>query len=205
MANWKELLREELLQITKNDFNNKIQLIINDFLTTIKNSEYYSQQSDLAEEIENFIVQINIVSAKYSNASNELIDKNYIPEIAKELDLIVKHTEASVNKILDIFDEISGLILKINNNSIKEEIISKSAKILEVCNFQDNVGQRINIIVTNLNGIEETLLKVLTSVNPNSELVKAKAKDSNADANLLNGPAIDAPTQQEIDDLFNNL
>lgn len=203
MNKWKDLLKQQLNEVSEENYNQKTHALINDFLDVVKSSNLYSRKSELADEIEHFIEQINILSLSYSEASKDMIDKNYIPEIAKELNLIVKHTENSVSRILDIFDEISGLILKINNSSIKDEIISKSAQILEVCNFQDNVGQRINIIVHNLSGIENTLSSILNAINPKN--ISLSTNNKNPEDKLLNGPAIDAPTQQEIDELFNSL
>jgi chemotaxis regulatin CheY-phosphate phosphatase CheZ len=184
--------------------NNGALIVMEEFLETIKAHLKTKQEKETYQQIELLSKQLSSFKNEASRANQNIIEENFIPKIAEELHLIVKHTEVSVDKILDIFDEISGVILKINNIPIKEELISKSIKILEVCNFQDNVGQRINIIVDNLGEIENTLFKMLHTIDP-KQTERYKPIDKRPDAHLLNGPAINAPSQQEIDDLFKNI
>lgn len=204
MSDWKKLLIAELKET--ND-SHALDLIMKEFLITIQIYLENTENNSVYKQIEALSLQMSTFKNNTKVLNSKALDDNFIPKIAEELNLIVQHTEISVDKILDIFDEISGIILKVKHSSLKKELISKSAKILEVCNFQDNVGQRINIIVDNLGEIENTLVEMLRSVNPkptNANTISSK-KDTRPDAHLLNGPSKNAPSQKEIDDLFNNM
>jgi chemotaxis protein CheZ len=215
MSDWKKLLIAEL---NKTNDSDKLDLIMKEFLITIQIYLEDTQKNTVYKQIETLSTQMSLFKNKTKAVNSKALDDNFIPKIAEELHLIVQHTEVSVDKILDIFDEISGIILKVKHSSLKKELISKSAKILEVCNFQDNVGQRINSIVDNLGEIENTLVDMLHAINPQSSTsISSKnnssqidtnldsKKDTRPDAHLLNGPSKNAPSQKEIDDLFNSM
>jgi chemotaxis protein CheZ len=204
MSDWKKLLLAEIKAANDSD---EISTIMKDFLTTIEMYYKNAKENDVYKQIESLSKQMSAFTNNTKAVSKKALDDNFIPKIAEELHLIVQHTEVSVDKILDIFDEISGVILKVKHSSLKEELISKSVKILEVCNFQDNVGQRINNIVDNLSDIENTLVDMLKSINnPTAATTDpGPSSDSRPDAHLLNGPSKNAPSQKEIDDLFNNM
>lgn len=205
MNEWKESLFNNLQQIKdKNngqiDMNNTDEIIAQ-FLEVLKMNLVTSQEKDIFHQIKKMTSQITALKKDISNVNEEILEDNFIPKIAEELNLVVKHTEESVNKILDIFDEICGIISKVGPVSVKNELMSKSTKILEACNFQDIVGQRIKNITTNLISIESVLLKMLHAIHPEEAL---KDTNHNPEKDLLNGPkkGKNSPSQQEIDDLF---
>jgi|GEM_PF-4586903 len=202
MNDWKSLFILEIEKL-KNSNNSKGKiLLIQEVLSTIQPYTDKPEELKIFNQIQSLSKQMSVFKKDVNITNNRALEENFIPEIAEELHLIVKHTEASVDKILDIFDDISKVILKVKQTSLKDELISKSTKILEVCNFQDNVGQRINVIVNNLGDIENTLAEILESINP--QIINSNEQDSPED-HLLNGPSRNAPSQMEIDDLFKNL
>jgi chemotaxis protein CheZ len=80
--------------------------------------------------------------------------------------------------------------------------------IFEACNFQDISGQRIRKVTKVLETIETKVIKLVAMFGSEHEGVKtptAEPKGPLSDQELLNGPQLDgAPTQDDVDRLFNN-
>ncbi len=184
------------------DINN-IDGIIKKFLEILSPYLRDKEKEEIYNQLEEILVQFVALKRDVSNISQNILSKNFVPDITMDLRSVILQTEKSVTNILDICDEISDLAHKVNDNNLKEELLIKSTRILEICNFQDITGQRIQRIVHHLNEIESIIYKMLHILKPD---LKLKEKNK-SDDNLINGPqkSSEAPSQEDIDALFNSV
>ena len=150
------------------------------------------------------LAQFTALKRDISNMSREILDDSFIPDITMDLRSVILQTEKSVTGILDVSDEISNMSQKITDPALREELMIKSTRILELCNFQDLTGQRIQKIVHHLTEIESVIYKMLHALRPDLKLRDKHASEEHA---LLNGPQKEheTPSQNDIDDLFDSL
>lgn len=129
-----------------------------------------------------------------------------IPSATEELNAVTKATEKAADQIMDAAEQIQAIANDaITDAAIKEQINSKVTDIFESCNFQDLTGQRITKVMTALSHIEghiENLMKLF----PEAQNGKVKGLPSRDKEGLMNGPQLEenTPSQDDIDDLFNN-
>lgn len=205
--NWSQalLLKLKALQNQNNgviDINH-VDHIINQFLELLSPYLKNTQEKEIYHQLEMILAQFKSLKSDISNISHDILDKNFIPEITMDLRSVILQTEKSVTSILDISDEISALSQKISDPKVREDLMIKSTRILELCNFQDLTGQRIQKIIHHLTEIESVIYKMLHALRPDSNL---RTKNESTDSKLLNGPQKEqeSPSQDEIDALFNN-
>lgn len=204
--NWKDVLSTKLKKL-QNDNSGvidqiEIDKLIKDFLSTVDSYISAKQRSIIFNQIDKISQQITGLKKDISVMGNDILQENFIPEVATELHSVISQTEQSVIGILDISDEINKISAKISPLELKEELLSHSTKILELCNFQDLTGQIIQRIIKRLTMIESTVNKIATDLGPDYKLSSKLTPDS-----LLNGPQKeeDRPSQGDIDDLFTEL
>ena len=185
------------------DINN-IDNIIKQFLEVLNSHLTSSQERDIYHQIEMILAQFTALKRDISNMSREILDDSFIPDITMDLRSVILQTEKSVTGILDVSDEISNMSQKITDPALREELMIKSTRILELCNFQDLTGQRIQKIVHHLTEIESVIYKMLHALRPDLKLRDKHASEEHA---LLNGPQKEheTPSQNDIDDLFDSL
>lgn len=205
--NWSEALFSKLKALQHEnkgviDINN-IDHIINQFLELLSPYLKNTQEKEIYHQVEMILAQFKSLKSDVSNISHDILDKNFIPEITMDLRSVILQTENSVTSILDISDDISALSQKISDPIVREALMIKSTRILELCNFQDLTGQRIQKIVHHLTEIESVIYKMLHALRPDTNL---RIKKEDDDSNLLNGPQKEheSPSQDDIDALFNN-
>ena len=206
--NWENALFKKLKDLQEKndgliDINN-IDDIIRQFLQVMSPYLVSNEKKVIYNQIEMILAQFVSLKRDVSNISDEILDSNFIPDIAMNLRSVVIQTEKSVTGILDISDEISALSSKIADSSIREELLIKSTKILELCNFQDLTGQRIQKIIHHLTEIESIMFKMLHALRPD---MKLRSRHKSEDDKLLNGPQKEehSPSQDDIDSLFDKI
>lgn len=203
---WTELLSIELNKIQNCNCGvikqSEVDKLTKDFLTTVDSYVSSEQRNIIYSQIDTISQQITGLKKNISIMGNDILQDNFIPEIATELYSVISQTEKSVIGILDTADEIGKMSAKIFPPELKEELLSHSTKILELCNFQDLTGQIIQRIIKRLTIIESTVNKIAIELGPNYKLSSKLTPDS-----LLNGPQKEEerPSQNEIDDLFISL
>lgn len=203
--NWQEVLFEKLRAMQEQnkgiiDMNN-LDDIIKQFLDILSPHIVNKEKQDIYHQIELISAKFLSLKKDISNISNEILDHNFIPNINMELRSVVTQTEKSVTGILDVSDEISELASKVTDPQIKTELMIKATRILELSNFQDLTGQRIQKIIHHLSEIESIMFKMLHALRPEAKL---RTKVLSADELLVNGPQGDdnTPSQDDIDALF---
>ena len=206
--NWEDALFIKLKELQQQnegliDINN-VDDIIRQFLQVINPYLASNEKQDIYNQIEMILAQFVSLKRDMSNISDEILDDNFIPDISMSLRSVVIQTEKSVTGILDVSDEISALSAKVADASIREELLIKSTKILELCNFQDLTGQRIQKIVHHLTEIESIMYKMLHALRPD---MKLRSRHKSEDDQLLNGPQKEeySPSQDDIDSLFDKI
>lgn len=185
----------------KIDINN-IDDIIASLMETIKGHVATQNDVHLYNEMEKIADQIKVAKQEVVSASPAKISDDYIPGATLELSAVTKATEQATNIILDAAEEIQNLAGGLADKETGNKIIDNVTKIFEASNFQDLTGQRINKVITTLTDIEErigTLIKAFSSTSAKAK----KIQNDDPDSKLLNGPQMEAPSQDEIDDLFN--
>lgn len=139
-------------------------------------------------------------------------DPRNIGKAGEELTAVVRATEEATNIILDAADEIQGLVTKLPKSDEATKINDATIRIYAASNFQDITGQRINKVIKTLEYVEATVARLicLFSDSPDelsdaAEKLKEMLKDKRPDAELMHGPALKPPSQDEIDSLFSTV
>lgn len=166
----------------------------------------------LRTEIEKMAKYISHAMAEISSISlDKDVDKNErnvqnISLAGEELTAVVKATEKATNDILDAADLIQENLGKVGGDpKAGQAILDATTRIYDACNFQDITGQRITKVLATLEFLERKInnLKALfdqTNEGYNPDM--SDLQDKRADAHLMHGPALDGPSQDEIDKLF---
>lgn len=136
----------------------------------------------------------------------------HLGKAGQELDAVVRATEEATNIILDSADEIQNLIAALPKSPEAEKIAALTHRIYDACNFQDITGQRINKVIKTLEYVEATVARLISLFSDSpEELADAAARlkdmlhDKRPDAELMAGPQLKPPSQDEIDNLFGSL
>lgn len=130
------------------------------------------------------------------------------------LDAVVKSTENATNEIMDAADKIQEAAAGIGGEA-EQKIMDASMKIYEACNFQDLTGQQINKVLKMIEFVEErldNLTKLFAHGGVNKDVLKFQGKDVKDinvedidDKDLMNGPQLEQPSQDDIDALFDSI
>jgi chemotaxis protein CheZ len=204
--NWTDVLSTKLKKLQDNNSGVVDQIevdkLIKEFLGTVDSYVSAKQRSIIFKQIDTISQQITGLKKDISVMGDDILQENFIPEVAIELHSVIAQTEKSVIGILDVSDEIGKISAKVSPPEIREELLTHSTKILELCNFQDLTGQIIQRIIKRLTMIESTVNKIANELGPDYKLSSKLTPDS-----LLNGPQKeeDRPSQDDIDDLFTDL
>ncbi len=129
-----------------------------------------------------------------------------VDQATHELDAIIEATEGATSAILEVaekMDDVAGRVAALDNGSkaaaSESELINElSAEIFMACSFQDITGQRISKVVAVLKELERRTASLL------GHKIE-EAKDTRADAHLLNGPSAASEggiDQDAVDALF---
>ena len=136
------------------------------------------------------------------------IHDEHIPNVADQLDAVVKATEETTGAILDAAEELEQLTSEVTG-AVAEKITNITTKIFEAFNFQDITGQRISKVLNSLKHIE-TKVKALAlacgqELNRENAQSTRKGAPKGEDA-LLEGPQLPGAgnSQKEIDTLLNS-
>ncbi len=175
---------------------------IRDLMKTISgddNNSLYNKIIDIASTINNAKTEISHINAPSKEA---LSDANL------ELGTVVKEMEKATNTILDSAETIQNS-LKGADAGLSETIGQLVTKIFEACNFQDITGQRINKVVSTLIEVEKSVQSLLSGIpadmRKKSQTAPTREKtQEEKEKELMRGPQLDAPSQEEIDKLFAN-
>jgi chemotaxis protein CheZ len=160
----------------------------------------------LYREVEALADYINAVRRDIAELRPDDISAHHIPMATDELDAVVNATADATGIILGGMEEIERLAggLPVEVAAPLGDIV---IKVYEACGFQDITGQRISKVVKALNHIEAKINAVLAVFG--ADLVKGTLPDEaaapEADAGLLNGPALPASvgnSQADIDALL---
>lgn len=185
-----------------------VDALIAGFMDTIKGQ--ISSQSDILifNEIEKIAQQIKKVKQEVIDLDPNSIGNTFIPGATSELNAVTQATEQSTNTILDAAEVIQNTALKMHDKEASSLIILKVTEIFEACNFQDVTGQRISKTLKLLEEIDSTIAILISSFTKKKpQLANNKDNVSNNSSpknlELLTGPQINAPSQSQIDDLFN--
>lgn len=141
-----------------------------------------------------------------------IVETSNMPDAALHLQDVLQSTEEATSTIIDavgvIGDASNGLPEEYA--AAKEIISDEVTRILVACSFQDISGQRINKVLRHMNTLEEKLANLSRAARKQAKEVaedEEKKKAPGESERLLNGPALatEAPSQADIDALFNQL
>lgn len=163
-----------------------------------------STAKELYDEIAYISNRINAARSNISSLESEKIAADFIPDANMELEAVVKATEDATHKILDATEAIQNTLEGVDD-ATKSAVNEHAGKIFEACNFQDITGQRISKVVSALVEIEKSINDFLDG----KPVSKQKKDDGDAtaasDEELMRGPQLEQPTQEDIDKLFAEL
>lgn len=136
--------------------------------------------------------------------ANELY-RTQLPGAHDELGNVVNATASATNTIMNAAEEILGYTEE-DFETYRNQVQTKVLEIFEACSFQDITGQRISKVVEHLSQIEKRLSHFAAAVNArDGEAVvdhEANARQARRELLILNGPADDGVSQDDIDSLF---
>ena len=187
---------------------NNIDDIVEKLVEVVKGQITTEEDMVAYEELQKISEQIQSTKKEVSNIDISVVSEDFVPSAASELSSITESTEKSTEKILDCSEQIQTIANSLDNEEAKQKIIEQCMQILEACNFQDITGQRINRVVSTLDEIESAINAMISTFGDGMKKQAASKKDiEKKDEDLLNGPQSDgeAPSQQDIDDLFDSL
>lgn len=154
-----------------------------------------AKQNKKFEESFNRIAQ-KLTFLKQSLVENESnLTLGTLPDITTQLEKVLEQTDEGTNSILNNCDLISEEASKIG--SPHQEVINEYiTHIFEASNFHDLTTQRIKKVLKVLAEVESQVKNILPQ--DGIDKLNNKAKE----LNLLNGPEIEPPSQEDIDQLF---
>jgi chemotaxis protein CheZ len=128
-----------------------------------------------------------------------------------ELDEVIQATEKAANEIMDAAEIIMSHAGSIKDAAASKAVNAAVENIFNACNFQDLTSQRIRKVIKTLEFLDYKVNRILEFVNGSVTSMdmtpeeEARFVDKRPDADLCNGPqaAGVAPSQSDIDDLFN--
>jgi chemotaxis protein CheZ len=144
-------------------------------------------------------------------------DQTHFSGVSDQLDEIIHATEVATNAILENVEAVEDITDKIKaSDDIEEihklcdEINTRNMNAMEACTFQDITGQRVTKIVRSMKFVEERVNAMAElwgreEVDNLAASYATKDEEKDADAALLNGPALPQETsisQDDIDALF---
>ncbi len=139
---------------------------------------------------------------------------NRIMAATGELDAIVSATERATSDILNGAERIQDLAQKLPRSAdvapLADEIIAQVTEVLTACSFQDITGQRTTKVVNTLRYIEQRVNSMIEIWGVDGAGAPAAPMpfdpdDRRPDAHLMNGPALNGPSQADVDALFEKL
>lgn len=174
------------------DLSAIVEQMIGEFLP-----ESQAMDQAIHDEIEAITTRLGQMRAEFLPSSSKEIN-----EASTQLDAVLKTTEQAANTIMDACDEIQKTLGQANTDTYVEKKIGTAVtQIYEACNFQDLTGQRIRKALVAL-GETEVRMKRLLALWEGKEVAPLDLKP---DDPLLAGPQNDAPSQGDIDALFDSL
>lgn len=188
------------------DINN-IDVVVQSFMDAVKSHVNTEADVEVLCEIEKISQQIKDTKKDISNANPDKLQEDF-PDAATQLISVTKTTEKSTNDILEAAEQIQAILPQISDEEIRNQILNKTFVIMESCSFQDLTGQRINKVVSTLEQIEKIVSKLIKTFKPDKNLIDEVAQLKKIkEQELLSGPQLNdkAPSQKDIDDLFNSI
>lgn len=135
-------------------------------------------------------------------------DNEDIQVLSARLNTVTESTEKAANDIMDSAEAIQSMLPQLNNDYLAEQMMSNCTKIFEACDFQDLTGQHLTRVMKSVNTIETIVDKVVEALGIEIEIPEEKFDRMSLDADskeLMKGRGIgNSPSQEDIDDLFNN-
>ncbi len=121
-----------------------------------------------------------------------------------ELDAVVKATEEAAHRIMDAAEAIQAVCGTLGESQEATEINEQVTNLFIACDFQDITGQRISKVVKTLKEIEGCVQELLDAISGKVSInaTPAVKEKTRPDEDLMNGPQLNAPNQDDIDKLF---
>lgn len=136
--------------------------------------------------------------------------------VQEELEAVIQASADATNAILDAV-ELMQTTIDTLPQSYRNAFQQPTTKIFEACTFQDITGQRIQKVMRVLGGVEGKVEKILEVFSKNvggaerGNFGKCNATHDSIpvvvtnDTDLMNGPQLEKPSQDHIDDLFSKV
>lgn len=160
------------------------------------------QSAHLYDAMRKIEGSIQNVKVELSTSPAELKEE-HIPGANLELEAVVKSTEEAANRILDAAEKIQALAD--GGSPRKDDILAQITEIFEASNFQDLTGQRIRKVIKCLKDIDRVIEEFLAEADGKIHIATKKAKKKNKDEELMEGPQLETPSQDDVDKLFESL
>lgn len=151
--------------------------------------------------------QVEVAAVRHPRATEDRLSS-----AALELDAIVDATEGATNGILATAEEMGEAADALGKLSTDPAVAAGVDKIQDLvarlfteCAFQDITGQRVAKVVGTLRFVEQRIGAMIALFGEDFERLELPSDDvTDADADLLNGPATAKPgvSQSDIDNLF---
>lgn len=160
----------------------------------------------------NMIESLSSIAEEIKSMKTDIMrgygDNEDIQVLSARINTVTESTEKAANDIMDSAEAIQSMLPQLNNDYLAEQMMSNCTKIFEACDFQDLTGQHLTRVMKSVNAIETIVDKVVEALGIEIEIPEEKFDRMSLDADskeLMKGRGIgNAPSQEDIDDLFNN-
>lgn len=176
--------------------------LLESFIDIVKVNLMNVGESNTYDDLKKIAKNIRATKEEVANLDSDKLETE-LPSATLQLQSVAKSTENSSEKIMEATENIQNIIKNIDNETLKKEILENTCRIMEACSFHDLTSQRINKVIELFEDLEKVVYRLLVTFKTKTPLDQnKKSKDE-----LLNGPQIydQAPSQKDIDDLFNSL
>lgn len=161
------------------------------------------QLLELKNQIDSICMHFQLIRSE----AKDIVHTSNMPDAALQLNDVLQHTEQATSTIIESVNGISNLVSDSPvTDEVKSKVIDLINKVYEACNFQDISGQRIKKVLSHISELESQLLRLSDTATQNATENVAPKPDKPEKSSLLNGPQLssEAPSQQDIDNMFKN-
>lgn len=154
---------------------------------------------DLHAALGELIALIAAAKRQLADAGQEWRESSQFDTARDELDAVVAQSAAAADSILEACEQLDQF-----TDSVPDPdgaLKACTMRIFEACTFQDLVAQRVKKVAGLVRDMEQRLVTLLGCLE-NEAPSSPQRPVAPAEVSLLNGPALSAPSQADIDRLL---
>lgn len=174
---------------------------LEDICSLLENNAGNDVQHILLKGMQELSEQMNTIRIAVGSEHPDHIADKSLPDAHLELDAVVKHTEEAANAIMDAAEAIMAIAGELDEKT-SQALNEQTTRIFEASNFQDITGQRISNVLSSLVKVDKIVTSLLSAMDGKVTIQATGEEEEDPDKALMNGPQLNTPSQDDIDQLF---